>query len=140
MIASSGSAMNPGSPTSKPVTSFPEISPSLVRNPTASSLSKPGVRIVTATLTGDLARPAGPDLERLLAGHDVVPDLELDAPDRHHLRAREMARGQVGIELRRHELSVAGGLAPDARRPTGQRRRPIRPRCVSWNEVGYFKP
>ena len=53
------------------------ISPSVRRNPTASSSSWPGVRIVTATSTGRLAGSAGPDRERLLARQAVLADLDL---------------------------------------------------------------
>ena len=51
-------------------------------------------------LHGLLARTGGADLERLLADDEVVADLELIAPNGHDFRARDVARGQVGIERR----------------------------------------
>ena len=49
---SSGWLSAPGSPGSADTTSGPSMRPSVRRNPTASSASCPGVRIVTATATG----------------------------------------------------------------------------------------
>ena len=50
-----------------------EMMPSPTQNPTASSKSLPGVRIVTASASGSSPRPADPDLHRLLDGEAVGP-------------------------------------------------------------------
>ena len=57
-IVSSGWLSDPGSPPAVEMTSGPSMSPSVRRKPTASSSSKPGVRIVTATATGSCCGPA----------------------------------------------------------------------------------
>ena len=58
-IVSSGWLSVAGSPPSvEATTSGPSIRPSVRRNPTASSASWPGVRIVTATATGSSSGPA----------------------------------------------------------------------------------
>jgi len=46
---------------------------------------------------GLLERSGGPDLERLFADDQVIPDLELRAPKGNDLRARDVADRQLRV-------------------------------------------
>ena len=96
---SSGWLSVPGSPGSADTTSGPSMRPSVRRNPTASSASCPGVRIVTATATGSWPGPWA----RISSGASptiaVVAQLEPLAADGHDPAGRDVA-GRRRVSLR----------------------------------------
>jgi len=101
-------------PTSTPSTSSADrISPSVYRNPTANSASRPGVRIVIVTLT-DPGGAAGADRERLLPGEPVVADLHAIAPHR-----RDADAGRAALEGR---LACGGDHLVDSAPAPGRSR------------------
>ena len=104
-----------------PSTSWPSSRPSVRRNPTASSASLPGVRIVTATATGSWRGPAArissgasPTTRSSRTSSDVAADRHDPAaghvPDRR--RAVAAQAGHVVASSARPNASsaVAGGL------------------------------
>ncbi len=111
-MVSSGWLSDAGSPPAVEITSGPSIRPSVRRNPTASSASWPGVRIVTATATGVLLRAGRADLQRRLADDPVVADLQRLAPDRDDPTAGHVADRQQ--RFLGHGHLVTSSVRPNA--------------------------